>query len=332
MKSIKQLIAALLATTLGTIAFAHNGVFSTSKDKLIDAEGEVFVIRGMNNAHIWFGEKAYQALDAIQATGSNTIRIVWQTRGKVSDLERIIKRCIELEMIPMVELHDATGNASADRLADMANWYADPERVAMLKRYERYLLINIANEWGDNEMKGDYWKEAYIRAVNILRKAGYTTTLVIDGPGWGQNINPIVEFGLELIESDPLHNLLFSVHMYGSWNDPERIKEQLTLCHQKGLPLIVGEFGYNFDNGKNNLTCKADHKVILETCNELEYGFMPWSWTGNNQENHWLDLVESSDWKTLTWWGEQVISGKGGITETARKATVFTAQPKTDNE
>lgn len=39
--------------------------------------------------------------------------------------------------------------------------------------------------------------------------------------------------------------------------------------------------------------------------------------------NKWLDLVEAGDWKTLIWWGKQVISGKGGITETAKKASVF---------
>lgn len=299
------------------------GVFSTEKSKLIDAEGQVFVIRGMNNPHAWFGEKAYVALDDIRATGSNTIRIVWNTRSKNADLERIINRCIELEMIPMVELHDVTGNTSGDRLADMAKWYADPDRANMLKKYERFLLLNIANEWGAHNTKADYWQSSYTRCIQIMREAGYATTIVIDAPGWGQNIDPIIEKGQKVIDSDPLHNILFSVHMYGSWNKPERIREKLTLCHQKDLPLIVGEFGYNYDNGNNNLTCKADHTVILDVCNNLGYGYMPWSWTGNNKENRWLDLVAPHDWKTLTWWGQQVISGKGGITETSHKASVF---------
>lgn len=223
----------------------------------------------------------------------------------------------------MVELHDVTGNESAERLADMARWYAEPERVAMLKKYEKYLLINIANEWGDNSMKSDYWRNSYENAVGILRDAGYITTLVIDAPGWGQNIDPIIEYGQNLINMDPLHNILFSVHMYGSWNDPDRIVEKLTICSQNALPLIVGEFGYDYAEGDNNLTCRADHKVILSTCNKLEYGYMPWSWTGNNQPNKWLDLVDKSDWKTLTWWGEQVIAGEGGISQTAKKASVF---------
>lgn len=321
--NFKSFFAAFAVCSLALFSCARDGAFSTDKNKLIDANGHVFIIRGMNNPHAWFGDKAYKALDDISATGSNTVRIVWHTRGNDVELDSIINRCIELEMVPMVELHDVTGNESAERLADMARWYAEPERVAMLKKYEKYLLINIANEWGDNSMKSDYWRNSYENAVGILRDAGYITTLVIDAPGWGQNIDPIIEYGQDLINMDPLHNILFSVHMYGSWNDPDRIVEKLTICSQNALPLIVGEFGYDYAEGDNNLTCRADHKVILSTCNKLEYGYMPWSWTGNNQPNKWLDLVDKSDWKTLTWWGEQVIAGEGGISQTAKKASVF---------
>lgn len=315
----KALLFLFLMTSMAVCAQG----FTTAKSKLIDAEGQVFLIRGMNNPHAWFGEKAYQALDDILAVGCNTIRIVWETKGRDSDLERIIQRCIELEMIPMVELHDVTGNTSGERLAEMASWYAEPERAKMLQKYERYLLLNIANEWGSNKTDADYWMTSYALCIDIMRKAGYLSTLVIDAPGWGQNMDPIIECGQQLIDYDPLHNILFSIHMYGSWNKSARIKEKLTLCHQKELPLIVGEFGYNYRKGLNNLGCKVDHMAILNTCNELEYGYMPWSWTGNNKANQWLDLVEPSDWKTLTWWGQQVISGQGGITETAKKASVF---------
>lgn len=320
---ILSLIISITGNAQEKILPVQKGVFTTENSKLIDAEGQVFVIRGMNNPHAWFGEKAYAALDDIRAVGCNTIRIVWNTKGNDAELESIIKRCIELEMIPMVELHDVTGNTSGDRLAEMAEWYAQPNRAEMLMKYERFLLLNIANEWGSHITRGEYWLSSYTRCIDIMRKAGYTTTFVIDAPGWGQNIDPIIEYGQKVIDSDPLHNILFSVHMYGSWNKAKKIREKLTLCHQKELPVIVGEFGYNYAKGKNNLKCKADHTVILEVCNNLEYGYMPWSWTGNNKENKWLDLVEPDDWKKQTWWGQQVISGKGGISETAKKASVF---------
>lgn len=301
----------------------HAQSFTTRNNKLIDADGKTFVIRGINNPHAWFGQRAYDALDEISSVGSNTVRIVWQTRGNDQELERIIKRCIELRMIPMVELHDVTGSPSKERLTAMAEWYSKPERVSMLKQYERYLLLNIANEWGDHQVSSDHWLDSYAEAVNIMRNAGYLLTIVVDAPGWGQNITPFIERGNDLIESDPLHNVLLSVHMYGSWNDPEKIRKDLKTCRKLKLPLIVGEFGYNSDEGNNNLGCKADHMVILKTCNKLKYGYMPWSWTGNNAENQWLDLVSPNDWKTLTWWGREVISGPGGITATAKRASVF---------
>ena len=87
--------------------------------------------------------------------------------------------------------------------------------------------------------------------------------------------------------------------------------------------MIVGEFGYNHNDGQNNLGCKADHRIIMATCKRLGYGFMPWSWTGNNRENAWLDLVDSRDWKTPTQWGREVIEGECGIRQTALPACVF---------
>lgn len=214
-------------------------------------------------------------------------------------------------------------SSSGERLLDMARYYTRDDVKDVLMRQQRYLLINIANEWGDHHVTTCQWMQSYQAVIAAMREAGYKTTLVIDAPGWGQNIHPILEGGKELIEHDPQHNILFSVHMYGSWNNAQDIIDKMTAAKEKQLPLIVGEFGYNYNNGQNNLTCTADHRTIMKTCQGLGYGFMPWSWTGNNRENAWLDMVDSSDWKTPTWWGQEVIDGEFGIRKTARTAGVF---------
>jgi mannan endo-1,4-beta-mannosidase len=316
------LIGLLITLYCAATAFSSNH-FTIDKSKVIDANGNEFIIKGMNNPHIWFKRKAYKALDEIAALNVNTIRIVWGINGKPKDLERIIERCIDLKMIPMVELHDATGSPSLEKLMLLVAYYTRADVKQVLLNYEKYLMINIANEWGNHEVSTEHWLNCYSKAVAALRDAGYKTTIVIDGPGWGQNIQPILEAGNQLLERDSEHNLLFSIHMYGSWNDSERIKTELTKAKELELPLIVGEFGYNFNDGKNNLGCKVDHKTILETCHELGYGFMPWSWTGNNKENAWLDLSDHKNWKTLTWWGKEVFEGSHGITQTAKRASVF---------
>ena len=322
MKYTSLAVLILLSTM---VSHAQEG-FSTRGALLIDATGRPFIIAGINNPHAWFGERAYQALDDIAATNANTVRIVWQTRKSPAELERVIERCVSLKMVPMVELHDVTGNASGDRLLDMARYYVRDDVRAVLLRHQRCMLINIANEWGDHHVKTSYWRESYRNAITLLRDAGITTTLVVDAPGWGQNIRPILEAGQQLIDDDPQHNILFSVHMYGSWNNPKNIVSKLTSAKDKQLPLIVGEFGYNHNDGHNNLKCKADHRLILSMCHRLGYGFMPWSWTGNNRENSWLDLVYSRDWKTPTQWGLEVIDGEYGIRQTARTAGVFTIE------
>ncbi len=108
---MKTILLVILMALFTMGSHAQEG-FTTQGPQLIDATGHPFIIAGINNPHIWFRERAYQALDDIAATGANTVRIVWQTRGQLEELERVITKCIALKMIPIVELHDVTGKAS----------------------------------------------------------------------------------------------------------------------------------------------------------------------------------------------------------------------------
>ncbi len=297
--------------------------FTTIGHQLFDANKKPFVIRGINNHHIWDMNKAYEALDTIASYRTNCIRIVWDTTGTANDLKKVIDKCIDLKMIPMVEMHNATGDSTTESLMKMVEYYSKPKIKNLLQNYDRYLIVNIANEWGSHSVTGDYWYKSYQEAVKAMRASGYTNTLVIDACGWGQNIEPIFEYGSKLIEEDTLNNLLFAVHMYGSWNDSIKVESSIRKAYKLKLPLMIGEFGYNYNDGDNNLTCKVNHKTIMRVCDELGYGYMPWSWTGNNEENAWLNMAEYSDWKTLTNWGKELIYGDHGIQSTAKTASVF---------
>jgi len=65
--------------------------FSISGSKLIDANGNVFIMRGVNNPHIWIPGKSLKSLDIIAGLNANTVRIVWQIKGKPAKLESVIK-------------------------------------------------------------------------------------------------------------------------------------------------------------------------------------------------------------------------------------------------
>jgi mannan endo-1,4-beta-mannosidase len=301
----------------------NSQVFTISGTKLLDANDNQFIIRGVSCPNVWLPRHSYNSLQQIANLNANTVRIVWDVKGKAKKLDKVINRVIELKMIPMVELHDATGNPTAEKLLEVTKYYIQSDVKEVLLKYQKYLLINIANEWGDHTMTDEYWRDSYNSAIDILRKAGYKTTLVIDAPGWGQKIDPFYTCGKDVLSHDSLKNILFSIHMYGSWNDPEEIKNDLQKAYDMGLPLIVGEFGYNYENGKNNLGCKVDHRTIMAKCNQLAYGFLAWSWSGNNKENSWLDLANSKNWKDINWWGKEIFESKDGISNNAKKASVF---------
>lgn len=297
--------------------------FTVSEGKLLDDNGKEFIIRGVNHPHFWYLKKSFKTLDRLAELNVNCVRIIWESQGKAKDLKKIIDRCIQLEMIPMIELHDGTGKNSIEKLMGLVNYYTRDDIKKILFKYEKYLLLNIANEWGDHNMKGDFWKTSYMQAIELLRQAGYKTTIVIDAPGWGQDIYAIYDYADELIEHDTEKNLLFSVHMYYSWNDAKKIKTELQKVSDNKLAFIVGEFGYNYNNGENNLKCTVDHKTILSKCNELGIGYISWSWTGNNEINTWLDLANNEDWETLSWWGKEIFESENGISKTAEKASIF---------
>ncbi|WP_339234135.1 cellulase family glycosylhydrolase [Paenibacillus sp. FSL R5-0517] len=306
----------------GTPADAANG-FYVSGSTLKDANGNNFVMRGVNNPHAWFDTQAYTALTTINNNKANTVRIVWSLSGSASRLQQIVDRCKELGLVAMIELHDATGSDDATKLNQLAQYFTRSDIKPILTNNEKYVLVNIANEWGSANLSDTGWRDAYKTAISTIRNAGIHNTIVVDASGWGQNSSPIKTQGKALLNHDPDHNILFSIHMYGSWNDASRIGNELQAIKNLGLAVIVGEFGYNYNNGNNNLGSQVNTQEVLNQAQAKEIGYLAWSWTGNDTANSWLDLVSSSDWQTFTPWGNLVFNGANGIKATAVKASVF---------
>src|SRR5690606_11816465 len=111
----------------------HSSGFFTLDGRLYDRYGNDFVIRGVNNAHAWFDTGgrnwALGALDNIAGYGFNAVRIVWEDRPELSTelLHRILQRCVELELVPMIEMHGATGSREVDDLLAMAEYFTEDD-------------------------------------------------------------------------------------------------------------------------------------------------------------------------------------------------------------
>jgi len=245
------------------VASASKG-FLVSGSVLKDANGNAFVARGVNNPHAWYDTQAYNVLPNLAARKTNLIRVVWTMNGAAARLDQILTAIEAQQMVSIVELHDGTGSNSTAMLQNMANYWVRSDVAAVLKKHERSTMINIANEWGDNDMTPLQWRDAYMQPITTIRNAGFTTTIVIDNPKWGQDAGAGLSYGWDLLNHDPRHNLLFSVHAYIRFNNPNDIYNMMNDYKSNNLPLLIGEFGYNYNNGNNNLGSKVDAPLLMQ--------------------------------------------------------------------
>ena len=172
-----------------------------------DANDKAFVMRGINHAHVWYQGDTTTALKGIANTGANTVRIVLGDGAKydkisASAVESVIKQCISLNLVPVLEVHDATGSDSTSYLTKAVNYWIEIKSV--LQEYEKYVIVNIANEWMGSWNQGSKWASAYKTAIASLRNAGINNLLIVDAPGWGQEVDDCVNYCQEVFNSDSL--------------------------------------------------------------------------------------------------------------------------------
>lgn len=299
----------------------YEGGFKVDGTKLLDANGNEFVFRGVNHAHSWFGGTDYEAIPAIADAGCNCVRIVlacgvqWN-KDSIDNVNMLIDMCRKNNLIAILEVHDGTGKDSKETLQSICDYWIEIKDA--LIGNEEYVILNIANEWMGASLSG-YWSKAYCAVIPQLREAGIKNTIMVDAGGWGQHGMCIIEKGAEVLASDPLANTMFSVHMYGTAGGSEKkIESILGGAREQGLCICVGEFGYTHTDGD----VKED--FLMQYCTEQDIGYLGWSWKGNSGGVEYLDIAKTWDGSILSEdWGEKLINGENGIKATSKICSVF---------
>jgi mannan endo-1,4-beta-mannosidase len=271
--------------------------FYTQGRYIYDRLGNKVIFRGVNKMSVWDGDDPTGAISfsEIRKTGANSVRIVWlmSDQGIPTDLETLddlIANARNNQLIPLVELHDATGDWS--RLPELITYWTQPSVVELIQKHQEYLLINIGNEVGDDQVSNTQFIVGYTNAIQAMRASGIYTPLVIDAPDWGKNLAILDSSASALIDIDPYQNLIFSVHLYwplSCGKDANYIRRNLENSVRLGYPLIVGEFskfgGYPCDNpeaSKCSSSGEIDYQTILAVCHDNEIGWYAWEWGPGN--------------------------------------------------
>ena len=240
--------------------------------------GEKVLLRGMDQMSVWT-DATGSSYPAIASFGSNAVRIVYVEAGTATGLDTLLTAAETNKLIPIPEIHDATGNFAGVPAA--VNWWAQAAVVAVIQKHEKWMLLNIANEAGDSSVTNTTFQTTYTSAITQLRNAGITVPLVIDGSGYGQNVEQLLADAPALLAADPQKNIVFSWHEYtGGAAENARITTSLESSKTLGIVLINGEFAAaNADN------CAADvpYTWLLSEAQRVGTGWLAWSWdTGNS--------------------------------------------------
>ncbi|WP_432157036.1 cellulase family glycosylhydrolase [Streptomyces sp. bgisy153] len=302
-----------------------------SDGRLVEGNGNDFVMRGVNHAHTWYPGRTQQSLADIKTFGANTVRVVladghrWAADSP-SDVANIVSQCKANRLICVLEVHDTTGygeEAAAGTLDQAADYWIGLKDV--LAGEEDYIVINIGNEpWGNTDPAG--WTAPTTAAVKKLRAAGFQHTIMVDAPNWGQDWQGVMrDNAASVYAADPTGNLLFSIHMYSVFDTAQEITDYLNAFVAARLPIVIGEFGGPADQWGD-----PDEDTMMATAEQLGLGYLAWSWSGNTDPV--LDLAIDFDPTDLSSWGQRIFNGADGIAQTAREATVFGGGTPDDTE
>ncbi|CAF1134326.1 unnamed protein product [Brachionus calyciflorus] len=350
---MKFLTIIVLLAGLLNVSFAW---FYTSGNKLFDSNKNEFIPRGINVASAdWDAQfKPSVVMKAIAETGANSVRILWLKDEEIkakglndNNLVDAIQQAINNKLIPIVHLWMDSGKIgdsnwdNREYLRQAGRWWVS--KINLLKKFEDKLLINVLNEWSSwrkgralNDQPGHNLSDFLWYAEDAIipiRNTGWRGTLVIDSLAMAQSPHPVLQYGQQLINKDPLKNLIFSIHAYADWRDetPNNNyapydKSLLVSIVQKNIPIMLGEFSDRHPDS-NKVEKYINAAKLMKICQDNRIGWIAWSWKGNGVVNgvdlsKMLDISYYHDKVSFTSWGYMLKNDPNGL-RTAVKSSMF---------
>lgn len=328
---IKSLLFAIVALTFALPAqagfFIQNGI-------LFDNNSKAFVMRGVNYPFCFFQSRPV-ATDIANIAGkkANAVRVVLSNgihfpgaATSAASVSNVIQLCKNNKMISVLEIQDTVGfgdtanNPTACTMAQAVDYWINTLKPAVVGQ-ENFVIVNVGNEPLGNSSLDSRWATEAMSAITRLRAAGFTHTLMFDAPDYGQdNTHTMQNAAAGVLASDPLHNVIFSVHMYEVYRSSATINAYQMAFANAELPLAMGEFG-----ATNNGNPAADVLAVMAGAQQLGLGYLGWSWAGNGGANQPLDITLNFDPNQLSMWGNTLINSANGIVATSQICSVFGA-------
>ncbi len=222
-----------------------------SNGKLFTKNGTEFVVRGIESM---CGSDAFNAGPATwcnmqKGFGANTISPLWQ--ASQSSVARLTVWMDAARSSGLVV------GFNADHIPDGRAWLCTKPIVDLCNKYDNlFLQCEVETGWGQTAQQ---WLDDVKGMVKALRDAGHKHAIKVGSPAGGRLPKLAVENGRQVLDSDPLKNILFTWQSYwpkvapqGQWHyaqdagipvsaaDPGGAIEQCKRIKDSGLCFIIG--------------------------------------------------------------------------------------------
>ncbi|MDR0803301.1 cellulase family glycosylhydrolase [Fluviicola sp.] len=295
---LRQLICFGIGCLIAINSNAQSSLLQVSGKYLLDDCGDTVILKGVNDMNFFDTNWGLAHFREIAKTGANTVRIQIESGNTIAQIQSLLDSCLTNKMIPILEMQQFTGEGNGDQvtyggqpdtvvLSQAAAFWTNTGMKNLLLTYQNYLIINLANEpngaWNVTPSDQISYFNANKTAIEALRTAGYTCPIMIDGMNWAHDVSFFTNYGLQLLNNDPLHNLLFSVHSYWPQSDysDAAVTSLIDQMGTSGLPMLFGEFAWS--TSSDNITYYPNnYDLILQKAHQYNIGWLVWVWGDEN--------------------------------------------------
>ena len=318
-------------------ALSPLGPLRVQDGTLLDSYGKPFIFRGVTINHTLAPEKTLQALKDIAAAGANSAQIEFPItpdgfpRTVAAQLREIIASCKENKLICVLEPNDAAGYPNYSRYgSDLPSYWLWSDLLSVLYGNQSHIIIGLGNQhFAAGEYPGDYQQRITSYAATLQNGLPSGFVVMIDGDNWSEDTSKaMLDVARSLKDSSSLTSrLIYSVDMFYSYQDPNKVRDYIASFSELGAPLVIGGFGpvpYYHPNRPIPLQLDAPQlpaASVMQYAEQYGAGYFGWSWSGNENSN--LDVVTNYDANALTTWGNLLFNGANGIKATAKLASIY---------
>ena len=338
---MKIIFPFLIVFLIASSVQAQTSYIHTSGMYILGPCGDTLLLRGLNYApYNWGYDINSLQIDQIAQTGANIVRLDWYRNNpdpnaivyqNYTALGDAIAKCIQYKMIAVVEIHDFTCSTDANGLFNLNTWWTQPNVFNILRQYKESVIVNYANEALYYQFAADpptalqTYKTTYENIIAALRSVqGFNFPIMIDAPDCGTNSDAFITSNVanDLIQSDPLHNLIFSAHAY--WysfasNDSAQMAARINAVRAQNIPLVLGEVA-NLQDDVNPCAFVLNYKPLLNYCQFMKVNWLAWSW--DNDVCPARQVSSNGNYSSLTAYGNDIVHnpGYGLLTVSAPKS------------